>query len=105
MRIPMDRGEAEALAKRLSADPSAASEGGYVVDLYDADPPATLELAIDGEGVDALAAVALRYDEESGGWYLADRIEDAGVVRALIEGYLRGDEAGEAPEAGGSDEA
>ncbi len=60
------------------------SESEYVVDLYDAEPPLSLDLIFEPDAVRVDGAAELRFDEELDGWYIGERIEDAAqVLRAL----------------------
>ena len=69
-----------------SEDAEALSADEYVADLYDAEPPITMNLRIVKDGAEVLAAAELLYDEEQDGWYMGERIEDeARLTSALIE--------------------
>ena len=60
------------------------SESEYVVDLYDLDPPISLDLAFGADGVFADGAAEMLFDEELDGWYIGERItEPERVIRAL----------------------
>ena len=87
MFIPMDCAHVEALRRFLdsSADAEATEENGYIVDAFEAEPPAALELRFEKKGLEILAARELRYDEELDGWYLGEAIEDAAVVSGVLE--------------------
>ena len=61
------------------------SEREYVVDLYDIETPVSLDLVFVKGGVAVDGAAELKYDEEQDGWYMGERLEDAGVVLALLE--------------------
>lgn len=57
----------------------------FVADLYEAQPPLTLNLFVDGEKVELLAAAQLLYDPELDAYYMGDPVEDTNaVVRALL---------------------
>lgn len=67
-------------------DCEALSENEYVVDLYDMEPPVTMNLTLVKDGVDVEAAAELLYDEEQDGWYMGERIEDeARIAKILTE--------------------
>ncbi len=86
MKIPFSKEEALALRQALSDCPDAEALGtdAYVVDLYDADPPLSLELAFPKDGVEVLAAEELAYSEELDGWYLSGPVADAAVLAAAL---------------------
>jgi hypothetical protein len=63
-------------------------EGDHVLDAYEPEPAFTMEFEYIKGGVDVLAAATLAYDETMDGWYLADRIEDAPTLEALIRAFL-----------------
>lgn len=63
-------------------------EGEIVLDAYEPEPAFTMEFEYMKGGVDVLAAAYLAYDEPMDGWYLADRIEDAPALEALIRSFL-----------------
>lgn len=69
-----------------SEDAEALSADEYVADLYDAEPPITMNLRVVENGAEVLAAAELLYDEEQDGWYMGERIEDeARLAAALAE--------------------
>lgn len=77
--------EAELLKLRAEAR---GEEGESVLDAYEPEPAFTMEFEYAKGGVDVLAAAYLAYDEPMDGWYLAERIEDAPALEALIRAYL-----------------
>lgn len=67
----------------------AEGEGGEtVLDAYEPEPAFTMEFEYVKGGVDVLAAAYLAYDGPMDGWYLADRIEDASKLEALVRSFL-----------------
>ena len=56
------------------------TEREYVVDLYDIEPPVTLDLVFVKGGVAVDGAAELLYDEEQDGWYMGDRLEQPEAV-------------------------
>lgn len=58
--------------------------GEYAVDLYDVREPVSMDILLSEKGVDVLAALELLYDEEQDGWYLGEKIKDAGRLAALL---------------------
>ncbi len=83
MKIDID---VKALKAFLEAcdDAEAVGADEYVLDLYDVSRPASLDLALTGDGCDALAARALQYDAEQDGWYLGEEIAEPEMIAALL---------------------
>jgi len=84
MKIHLTEEELQKLRAEAEGD-----EGETVLDAYEPEPAFTMEFEVVKGGVDVLAAAYLAYDEPMDGWYLADRIEDAAVLEALIRAYLK----------------
>ena len=61
------------------------SEREYVVDLYDIQPPVTMDLVFVKGGVAVDGAAELLYDEEQDGWYMGQRLDGPEDVRAALE--------------------
>lgn len=82
MIIPLDPPRAAALWARLADDPDAEAlpGGGYAVDLYDLEPPVSMELYPAGGGIDVVAAFTLNYDDALAGYYLGDKLETPAAV-------------------------
>ena len=82
--------DAKRLEEYLNAceDAEALGGGEYAWDLFDFDPPVAVELAIAGGKVAVLAALELLYDEESGGWYPGERVEDVHCLETMINAAL-----------------
>ena len=55
-----------------------------VLDLYDAEPPVSMNFVFVNGGIGIDGAFALEYSEADDGWYLGERIEDPARVRALL---------------------
>lgn len=60
----------------------------YVLDLYDAEPPVTMEIAFTDTEIDILAAETMAFSEEEDGWYLNGPIEDPVLLERLLEELL-----------------
>lgn len=91
MKMALDKKRLDALRSRLEADEDAQLEGeSYVLDLYDAEPPVSMELRLTNDGAEVLAALSLLYDEELDGWYPGEKIKDAAVLAALLNAYIAG---------------
>ena len=82
MRIKLNEAQDRALRAFLTDNPDAEqlSAREYVVDLYDIDPPVSLDLVFVRGGVAVDGAAELLYDEEQDGWYMGMRIESAEAV-------------------------
>lgn len=62
------------------------SDKEYVVDLYDIEPPISLDLSLGKNCIYVDGAAVLEFDEEMDGWYIGERIEEPQpVLRALTE--------------------
>lgn len=87
MKIKMIDG----LQARLEASPDAEqlSERHWALDLYDAQPPMTLELEFTPRGLEVTAAAELRFSEELDGYYMAERVNDAEQVARALEDWAR----------------
>lgn len=65
------------------------SEGEYVADLFDLAEPMTVNLRLEKDGVNVLAAARLLYDEEQDGWYMGERILDQDEVLKALDAAVR----------------
>lgn len=61
------------------------SESEYVVDLYDLEPPISIDLTFLKDAVRIEGAAELKFDEEMDGWYIGDRLEEPEAVRAALK--------------------
>lgn len=82
----------DALFARLAQmdDAEPVPGGGYTVDLYELDPPVTIELYPVKSGFDVTAAFTLNYDDAMDGYYLGDKLETSESVLAHIGAWLEG---------------
>ena len=88
MRIKLNEAQDKALRAFLADNPDAEqlSAREYVVDLYDIDPPVTLDLVFVKGGIGVDGAAELLFDEALDGWYMGERLESPErVLAALIE--------------------
>ena len=88
MKLALCNAEIASLVDFLGGfeDAEQLSEREYVLDLYEADPPLSMDLTIEKDGVNIEGAAELKFDETLDGWYAAERIEDAeAITRALRE--------------------
>lgn len=87
MRITLKDGAILALRAKLDAfkDAEATGPDEYVADFYDFDPPFSLELALEPDGVSILAAEYLSYDETLDGFYLSGPLQDIQLIERALE--------------------
>ncbi|MGN0801391.1 MAG: hypothetical protein ACI4MF_02220 [Candidatus Faecivicinus sp.] len=88
MKIPMSAEQLSALKSFLNRfeDCEQLSESEYVLDLYDLEPPLSLDLSIGKNCLFVDGAATLLFDEEMDGWYIGERIEEPEpILRALEE--------------------
>lgn len=87
MRIKLNEAQERALRAFLADNPDAEqlSAREYVVDLYDIEPPVSLDLVFVKGGIGVDGAAELLFDEALDGWYMGQRLETPEQVRdALI---------------------
>ena len=88
MKLPLSAEQLAALKAFLVAfeDSEALSESEYVLDLYDLDPPLSMDLKLGRNCLFVDGAAELRFNEELDGWYIGERIEQPEpILRALNE--------------------
>ena len=88
LKLPLTNEQLSALKAFLAAfeDSEALSESEYVLDLYDLDPPLSMDLKLGKNCLFVDGAAELRFDDEMDGWYIGDRIEQPeAILRALEE--------------------
>lgn len=95
MRIKLSDAQLQHLNAFLDACPDCErlSAREVVLDLYDIEPPVSLNFVLVKGGIGVDGAIELNYSEEEKGYYMGERIEDADRIRALLV------EAGALPEA------
>ena len=59
--------------------------GEYTVDLYDVEPALSMNIEFTKDGVDVLAALYLKYDEEQDGWYLGEKTKDVSLIESVLK--------------------
>lgn len=86
MRIKLNEAQDRALRAFLTDNPDAEqlSSREYVVDLYDIDPPVSMDLVFVKGGIGVDGAAELLYDEAMDGWYMGNRLEDPKRVREAL---------------------
>ena len=87
MKIELDEARLQGLRAFLERceDAEQLSEREYVVDLYDIQRPITLNLVFVRGGIGIDGAAELKYDDEQNGWYMGERLADAGQVLSALE--------------------
>ena len=95
MRIKLSDAQLQHLNAFLDACPDCErlSAREVVLDLYDIEPPVSLNFVLVKGGIGVDGAIELNYSEEEKGYYMGERIEDADRIRSLLV------EAGALPEA------
>jgi len=68
----------------IDDDAEALGDGEYTVDIFELDPPLSLELAFAPGGIDVLAAATLAYDPVQDGWYIRDRVEEQNQLETAL---------------------
>lgn len=87
MKIELNAQQQTALKAFLDTfeDSEQLSATEYVVDLYDLEPPISLDLTLNKKGFFVDGAAVLCFDEELDGWYVGERIEQAEAVFQALE--------------------
>lgn len=70
-----------------SEDAEALGPDEYTVDLYELEPPISMQLVLTERGIDVLAAAELAHDEALDGWYMGTRIEAVHALEAALAGW------------------
>lgn len=86
MKLSLTAAQLAALTAFLSSfeDCEQLSAREYVLDLYDLEPPMSLDLILEKDGISVEGAAQLCFDEEMDGWYIGARVESAEAVRAAL---------------------
>lgn len=86
MKIALNAQELSALKTFLNQfeDSEQLSDSEYVVDLFDIEPPISIDLTLMKDVVRIEGAAELKFDEEMDGWYIGDRLEEPEAVRAAL---------------------
>ena len=86
MKITLTQEEIQSLTEYLNRfeDAEQLSEREYVLDLYDMEPPMTLDLVLEKGALRVEGAAVLRFDEELDGWYAAERVEDQEKIEKML---------------------
>ena len=86
MKLKLTEAEMTALKKYLESTSDAEAIGAkeYVLDLYDTEIPATLDLVFLKQAVAVDGAAKLEYDEEMAGWYMGAPLDTPEKVKAVL---------------------
>ena len=86
MRLKLTEAQSGALRAFLDAfdDAEALSAREYVLDLYDIQRPISIDLVFVKGGIGVDGAAELKYDAESDGWYMGDRIDAPDDILAAL---------------------
>ena len=86
MKIKLTQAQEDALRVFLEGfeDAEQLSSREYVVDLYDIDPPVSLDLVFVRGGIGVDGAAELLFDEALDGWYMGERLETPEQVRDAL---------------------
>lgn len=88
MKIALSPAEIAAFREFLNRfeDAEQLSEKEFVVDLYDLQPPVSMDLTLTKDGIEIEGAAKLEFDDVLDGWYVGERIEEPeSIARALRE--------------------
>ena len=72
-----------------SEDCEAISPDEYIVDVYDNDPPMTIDLEFTGKKIGIVACAKLLFDEEMDGWYMGERLYDTELIKAALMTFIK----------------
>ena len=88
MRLRLSDAELAHLEAYLDSSPDCErlSKREAVMDIYDIEPPVSLNFVFVKGGIGIDGAFELEYSESDDGWYLGERIEDPARIRSLLEG-------------------
>lgn len=87
MRIKLSDAQLQHLNAFLDACPDCErlSAREVVLDLYDVEPPVSMNFVFVKGGIGVDGAIELKYSEEEKGYYMGERIEDAERIRSLLQ--------------------
>ena len=88
MRLRLSEAEIASLEAYLDRSPDCErlSKREAVLDIYDIEPPVSMNFVFVKGGIGIDGAFVLEYSDADDGWYLGERIEDPAHIRALLEG-------------------
>ncbi|MBO4368449.1 MAG: hypothetical protein J5859_07020 [Clostridia bacterium] len=84
MLIRMEAARTRALWDALRADEDCEEnpDGSFTVDLFDTDPPLSMEIYPDKDGYEITALLTLSYSDELEGWYVSDKLKEKADMEA-----------------------
>ena len=87
MKLRLNEREIAQLEAWLDGNPDCErlSKREAVLDIYESEPPISMNFVFVKGGIGIDGAFALEYSEADDGWYLGERIEDPARIRALLE--------------------
>ena len=87
MKLRLNDAEIAQLQAYLDGSPDCErlSKREAVLDIYDSEPPVSMNFVFVKGGIGIDGAFELLYSEADDGWYLGERIEDPMRVRSLLE--------------------
>ena len=88
MEMTKQKAQAALVYFQRSEDAEEVSGGGYVCDFYELTPPVSIEAYPCDTGLDVVAAFVLNYDEELGGYYLGEKIEEKPVLAEVLKEWI-----------------
>ena len=94
MKINLSAEQLTALKSFLTKfeDAEQLSEKEYVIDLYDIEPPISLDVSLGKNCLFVDGAAELLFNEEMDGWYIGNRIEEPEpVLKALTDAGALGE--------------
>lgn len=94
MKINLSAEQLTALKSFLAKfeDAEQLSEKEYVIDLYDIEPPISLDVSLGKNCLFVDGAAELLFNEEMDGWYIGNRIEEPEpVLKALTDAGALGE--------------
>ena len=88
MRLRLSDAEIQHLQAYLDGNPDCEylSKREAVLDIYDSEPPVSMNFVFVKGGIGIDGAFILEYSEADDGWYLGERIEEPARIRAILEG-------------------
>lgn len=86
MKIALQGSKLEALLDfcKESEDAEQLSDGMYNLDIFELEPPISLEFELIDGGIDVLSSFELKFDVDADGWYLGDKFEDVGELKKRL---------------------
>ncbi len=89
MKIELSGAQCQALLDyvKISEDAEQIAEGEFTLDIYDVEPPLSMQFELCAGGIDCLACYEMRYSDALDGWHLADRLEDPAQIQRRLAAW------------------